>query len=709
MKKFLTQLKDNPLKRKLFSFLVLLIAISGLSNSASAQCRTFIYAFPDSSGYTVQFFDSSSGGTPVSWAWDFGDGATSVQQAPNHSYTTSGWYQVCLTVTFNPACTATACDSVYIGTPVYPCIADFYQQVTGATSVSFNDLSTGGSQSIISWDWDFGDGSVSTQQSPSHTYASPGSYVACLTITTTGGQCTNSTCQNVVIQSSQTCSAYFGYNVQSGSYTADFIDTSWTSSGSITSWAWDFGDGSTSNLQNPSHTYATTGNYQVCLTITGINGCTDTYCSRVDILGPYCTSNFFSYGSNPLQASFVDNSSSSSTITGWAWDFGDGNTSNLQNPVHTYAAGGYFYVCLTISTNSGCNDTYCDSVYIGTSSSCQSIFSAQVNGGVVTFTDNSIPSNHSGLWDFGDGNTLWTWNSLPVNHQYFSVGTFVVCLTITDSLCYSTTCDTVVITQAGCSALFTSMQDSMNFLTTYFNDLSSGTINDWSWDFGDGSTGNGQYPVHTYASIGTYRVCLTVTDTLNSCTNTYCTNVVANSPCAPVFGAFPDSLMQTTVDMNFWLQSNCGSPTAVFWDFGDGTVDSSGTLAPIHSYADTGTYTVCACVVIGIDTFCDCEPVYAYRMSSGIADVVSPVQHFTAAPNPFHEGTTVSFDINQQADVELKLVDLLGNEVETVYSGHTDKGAHQVSLFGKNMSPGIYFIHLKVNGYSTTQKIFFLP
>ena len=111
-------------------------------------------------------------------------------------------------------------------------------------------------------------------------------------------------------------------------------------------------------------------------------------------------------------------------------------------------------------------------------------------------------------------------------------GTFVVCLTITDSLCYSTTCDTVVITQAGCSALFTSMQDSMNFLTTYFNDLSSGTINDWSWDFGDGSTGNGQYPVHTYASIGTYRVCLTVTDTLNSCTNTYCTNVVANSPCA---------------------------------------------------------------------------------------------------------------------------------------------------------------------------------
>ena len=113
-----------------------------------------------------------------------------------------------------------------------------------------------------------------------------------------------------------------------------------------------FGDGSI-NLQNPSHTYATTGNYQVCLTITGINGCTDTYCSRVDILGPYCTSNFFSYGSNPLQASFVDNSSSSSTITGWAWDFGDGNTSNLQNPVHTYAAGGYFYVCLTISTNSG--------------------------------------------------------------------------------------------------------------------------------------------------------------------------------------------------------------------------------------------------------------------------------------------------------------------------------------------------------------------
>jgi PKD repeat protein len=127
--------------------------------------------------------------------------------------------------------------------------------------------------------------------------------------------------------------------------------------GAITGWAWDFGDGGTSGLENPSHAYAKDGVYTVTLEVTSPDG-TASVSHDVTVGTPAVLAAAFAANVSGLNASFVDHSTPgpSGPITGWAWDFGDGNTSTLQNPTHTYATTGTYTVTLTV-TGSGSDGT----------------------------------------------------------------------------------------------------------------------------------------------------------------------------------------------------------------------------------------------------------------------------------------------------------------------------------------------------------------
>ncbi len=155
------------------------------------------------------------------------------------------------------------------------------------------------------------------------------------------------------------CSAsFYGYD-QNNSGNYYFVDMS---NGSGLTYAWDFGDGNSSTLQYPSNTFAP-GTYSVCLTVTGAN-CTDTYCQTITVGGPACNASFYSYIDSLNNTVYlVNNSNSSNGGTSYFWDFGDGNTSNLQYPTHTYANLGMYSVCLTIA-DSSCTSIYCDTIGI---------------------------------------------------------------------------------------------------------------------------------------------------------------------------------------------------------------------------------------------------------------------------------------------------------------------------------------------------------
>jgi PKD repeat protein len=140
--------------------------------------------------------------------------------------------------------------------------------------------------------------------------------------------------------------------------TVDFTDTSNDPDGTIVSWLWDFGDGNTSTQQHPSHTYTADGTYTVTLTVTDDDDATGSISKDVTVTDKINPTADFTYTINCLTVIFTDTSTDlDGTIVSWLWDFGDGNTSTLQNPTHTYAVPGTYTVTLTVTDNDGLTDS----------------------------------------------------------------------------------------------------------------------------------------------------------------------------------------------------------------------------------------------------------------------------------------------------------------------------------------------------------------
>lgn len=420
--------------------------------SGGDDCQAMFYYYPeDNSMYTIQFLDESLG-YPDSWDWDFGDGAASTEQHPVHTFDEIGEYLVSLTITSDSMdCTSTFEMPVYVGDSIWfpdSCMAMFfaYPDSSDYLTTYFIDMSISPEgDSPDSWYWDFGDGTTSEEQNPVHTYAEEGVYEVCLTINTEDGLCENTSCQFIeVFDWNNYCEAFFFYypaedSANTGGLSIQFIDSSF---GNPSQWEWDFGDGSTAVGQYPVHTYENEGLYEVCLTISSADGtCEDTYCEYVEVFdyNEYCQAGFYYYPANDSFPSggdygiqFVDYSYGNPTS--WDWDFGDGESSSEQNPLHVYAEDGIYEVCLTIANPvDSCESTLCQEVYVwnDTLFDCWAWFEYEIDDMTVDFEGylmNSQEGDYS--WSFGDG-TGGT--GQQISHTYGDDGIYEVTLTVTDS------------------------------------------------------------------------------------------------------------------------------------------------------------------------------------------------------------------------------------------------------------------------------------
>lgn len=209
----------------------------------------------------------------------------------------------------------------------------------------------------FSYTWDFGDASATVNAVDTfHTYTTAAAYTVTLVDSMFGW---TSVCTADTQLSLQPGPAAM-FSESSILLLANFTDMT---SGSPTSWAWDFGDGNGSTQQNPSHAYAAPGVYTVCL-VASNGACTDSICMPVTISCAPPTS-AFSFTDTGLVVDFSDQSSSSNSISSYSWDFGDANTSTLQNPQHTYGMPGSYLVCLTVNDSCGTNQ-FCDTVTVDT-------------------------------------------------------------------------------------------------------------------------------------------------------------------------------------------------------------------------------------------------------------------------------------------------------------------------------------------------------
>ena len=295
----------------------------------------------------------------TSWAWDFGDGGGSSTQNPVHTYTESGAYTVTLTAT-NARGASTITKTNLITVAASAPTASFGAAETRGDapfSASFTDTSDPSGSAITGWSWDFGDGGGSTAQNPTHVYAVPGTYSVSLTVTNALGSDTVTKDDLITVDVGKP-RALFTADPESGAapLTVKFIDISIDGSATIEGWSWKFGDGTTSTAENPTHTYATPGDYNVTLTVTSPLGpSTRTENGFISVLAlPTVSFETEVDESDPLTITFIDTSDpGDGDIDRWEWTFDDGASSTEERPTHTYAAAGEYRVRLTVRTDVG--------------------------------------------------------------------------------------------------------------------------------------------------------------------------------------------------------------------------------------------------------------------------------------------------------------------------------------------------------------------
>lgn len=556
----------------------------------------------------IDFHDTSTG-DPNFWEWNFGDGSPiSHDQNPTHQYDVQGTYVVCLIIHTESGCIADHCTEVVVSCGNDGCHASFTAE-PGDNPLVWHFLSTSTSDhDIIHYSWTFGDGGVSDNHAPNHTYDHGGVYLVCLTITD-GSGCSDTFCEEITVveDSEDNCTASFTAEAGDNPLVWHFHDTS-TGDTDVNFWEWHFGDGSpVSHDQNPVHEYDQPGTYQVCLIIHTESGCIADHCITITVTNgdeDNCHAEFSSnHGDNPLVWHFHDQSTSDHGIVSWQWSFGDGGTSTLQNPEHVYNEPGTYVVCLIITSETGCVSDHCEEIHVPSGDDgCHAEFSGEAgdNPLVWHFTDQSTSTHGIAhwQWSFGDGHFSDDHN--PV-HEYGQPGTYVVCLIITSETgCVADHCEEIVVTggEDGCHAEFYGNHSQNNNLVWHFHDQSTSEhgIVSWSWTFGDGGTSTSQNPEHVYEQPGTYVVCLTITSE-TGCVSDHCEEIFVpegQDGCHAEFSGEHGG--DNWLNWHFTDQSTSEHGIVSWhWTFGDGV--TSDDQNPVHLYGQPGTYTVCLIII----------------------------------------------------------------------------------------------------------------
>ena len=376
-----------------------------------------------------------------------------------------------------------------------------------------------------------------------------------------------------------------------------------TSTGSITSEAWDFGDGGSSSASNPSHTYTNAGVYTIVLTVFGPGGSnTLTQAGYITVGAAAPPAAAFSgsptNGAAPLMVNFVNNSTGS--ITNQSWDFGDGTMDGTANPPHTYTSPGVYTVALTVFGPGGSNTlTQAGYITVGAAAPPVAAFSGSpTNGAVplmVNFVDSSTGTITNQSWDFGDGTTDGTANP---SHTYTSPGVYTVALTVFGPDGSNTLTQAGYITVGAAAmpvaAFSGSPTNGVAPLTVNFMDASTGTITNRLWSFGDGGTSALSSPSHTYTNAGVFSVSLLVIGPGGSNTLTHVGYIVVGTaaPVAGFSGSPTNGVAPLTVN---FMDASTGTITNRLWSFGDG--GTSALSSPSHTYTNAGAFSVSLLVI----------------------------------------------------------------------------------------------------------------
>lgn len=571
---------------------VLLFSLA-IQQAGTAQLHTDFSASPVSgcAPVFVHFTDLSTGGA-TSWKWDLGNGTISFLQNPSATYFNPGKYTIKLVIK-----KANLSDSLvkinYVTVNALPKPLFFASDTTGCypLKVNFTDQSNAQEGNIVKWEWDLGDGSVSSLQHPSHVYTGPGNYNVILRITNTAG-CVSTLSKAQYIKIKDGVQAAYSFTGSSQCTPPSIIHFNNLSTGTGTlSYQWFFGDGNGSIQQNPSNTYNTAGLYTIRLVVKNNAGCIDTLTKKDSIAVGVAHAGFTAPDSICQNTTFQLFNTSSPATGKLLWNFGDGSSSLSTNPTKLYTNAGTYHISL-VADFGGCKDSVSKSIKIlakakaGFTANKTASCSAPLT---VQFTNTSIGAT-SYQWFFGDSTVSALENP---SHNYTKNGGYDVTLIVTNSNgCTDTLTQSNYINIMPAELQFSSLPATgcapLTF-TPVYTLKSVLPIVSYSWDFGDGTIVTGAAPVHTYNIPGVYSVTVTYT-TADGCTGIlhYTDAVKAGQKPVVNFSATPTNTCASTPVV--FTDNSTGNITGWFWNFGDGITDTSRN--PTHMYNDTGYFNI---------------------------------------------------------------------------------------------------------------------
>ncbi len=532
-------------------------------------------------------FREESTGNISEYHWDFGDGEESTTNSPVHTYTKAGTYTVILTVSDGIKSDSSSVEIIIKEPQINPKAAFSISADSGSAplEVAFSDRSSG---TIMSYKWNFGDGTESNLQNPVHIYNSTGKYEVVLTVIGPTGADKFSKPDAITV---------FGYDNETNAiiepFSADFSVSSKTGSAPMTvsflpeivsddiQYLWDFGDQNTSYLKNPVHIYEKPGEYSVRLTILDENGNTDTKIKNSFILVSDSTpapnadfSTSMTEASINTEIAFTD--LSDGKISTYHWDFGDGVESDQRQPVHKYETPGTFDVNLFITGPGGSDEL--------TSTDCITIIGDGKATDNDTFENNSefisnpitpandIPENNTGSNSNTGSNTgsnISKYEDTKVSDES----------NITNNITNCQIPDVIVDKTSGTVPL------TVNFETDV-SDI------ECMWDLGDGFTSYEAKFSHTYNKSGNYTVTMVYSgNTCNGEIKKQNFIIVNETPIIPI-AEFTSDITSGIAPLSVTFESkSSGTVTELLWNTGDNSTDVTGG-AITHLYENPGIYTI---------------------------------------------------------------------------------------------------------------------
>ncbi|HSG68332.1 MAG TPA: PKD domain-containing protein, partial [Bacteroidales bacterium] len=535
---------------------------------------------PSCENDTVFFDGQGDAVTYADWIWDFGDGSPSdTGHNVSHVYTTFGTYNVTLSVcskdTIIEHVVIQTCDAE-AGSDEIICehySFDFNTSATLPTAVSYDS---------IRWTGGLGTFDDPTVLLPVYTPAAGEVGDIVLTLVAYGiGPCGNDT-SSMTLSVLDGPEADFTFNPSDSICVGELVNFSGTSTTNIVSWDWDFGDGNTASGQNVSYTFIADGTYNVQLIVVNDTACVDTvnYPVVVNIL-PDADFNISPNDTVCLNTPMTFDGSSTTNITDWEWDFGDGSTATGQSVAYTYLNPGDYLVSLYVLNENSCTDTVQYNVNIATLPTCDFTMSPNDTNCIneeIFFSGTGSADVISWDWDFDDGNFA---NGQNVSHSFASAGTYNIMLVVTNATgCTDTTIYSREVLDINIDFTITPSPSCLGEVISLDGTGDDVTFTDWIWDFGDGNSAIGRNVTHLYATFDTFNIMLIV------CSDTVIHSHIVQEP-ASAFAGSDESICEY-FSFDFSSAAVPASATAydsLRWIGGLGTFNDPTLLLPVYTPA----------------------------------------------------------------------------------------------------------------------------